>query len=46
MKLTTESILERNFTNKMKVAYHSINLQVFIFTTESTKEINLTNVDL
>ena len=46
MKLTTESILERIFTNEMKVAYHSINLQVFIFTTESTQEINLTNVAL
>ena len=30
MKLTTESILERNLTNEMKVAYHSLTLQVFI----------------
>ena len=29
----------------MKVAYHSLTLQVFIFTTESTQEINPTNVD-
>ena len=45
IKLTTESLLERNLTNEMKVAYHSLTLQVFIFTTEATQEINPTNVD-
>ena len=44
IKLSTEFILERNLTNEMKVAYHSLTLQVF-FTKESTQEINLTNVE-
>lgn len=38
LNLTIESILERNLSNEMNVAYHLLTPQVFMFTTETTRD--------
>ena len=44
IKLNRESILQRNLTNALEVAYQLLTLSIFLFTTESTQDINLLNV--